>query len=319
MYSGGYNTYAHPRRRKLDSRGISRTGQSEQNDQADVFPVKFLGSQLMGKDEPEPELVLDLIASLVNNLQDVHFRPRSYTVQVTDSEVVICETAADWTERVPLRVVHYCLQGEEPYSSAFGFVASARQGFMGHVFLTRNAVEAKELKRSFFNGFERAYRKFKARQENNEPRPRQPEIQRVPFVERPYAAPQYNAYYRYYPSQPYQQPQGRVPQHYAAALPPPERRYATNQQYATRYYSKPEQDPYQQYRRNRPNDSFLHEYQYSSDPYRLEVEERRPRTAGEGFYRTADRRGRRVMRTASPQPPPRESRRRHVVNDDMIY
>lgn len=324
-YPNSYATYAHPRRRKLDSRGVSSrgTGESDLGVDQSTFHVKFLGSQLMGKEEPNPELVLDLISSLVENLRDDNFRPRSYTVQVTDSEVIICETAAEWTERVPLRVIHYCMQGDNPNSRAFGFVASARQGFMGHVFLARSTAEAKELKKTFYYGFERAFQKYKDKQEDG-PRVRQPQVKRVPFVDRPYSAPSYNAYYRYYQPSHYP-PHGGAPPRYRVSAQPSEVRYAAGQPFATRYYANREQEAAQRqqeqyYRRSRPNDSFLHEYQYgvgsSQDHPFPETRVRQSRSIPEnGYHSPVDRRGRNY-RSKTPDPPPR---RHHVVSDDMIF
>lgn len=146
----------------------------------------------------------------------------------------------------------------------------------------------------------------------------------VPFVDRPYSAPSYNAYYRYYQPSHYP-PHGGAPPRYRVSAQPSEVRYAAGQSFATRYYANREQEAAQRqqeqfYRRSRPNDSFLHEYQYgvgsSQDHPFPETRVRQSRSIPEnGYHSPVDRRGRNY-RSKTPDPPPR---RHHVVSDDMIF
>lgn len=148
----------------------------------------------------------------------------------------------------------------------------------------------------------------------------------APFVEKPYSAPSYNAYYRHYPNTHHRAPQtGGAPPQYKVSAAQSEGRYPAGQVYATRQYANPEKNgAYQQqqqyFRRNRPTDSFLHEYQYSQERY-PETRARPTRSLGnEGaYYRSVDQRGRN-HRSRTPDPPSRHTRgRRHVLSDDMIF
>lgn len=148
----------------------------------------------------------------------------------------------------------------------------------------------------------------------------------APFVEKPYSAPSYNAYYRHYPNTHHRAPQtGGAPPQYKVSAAQSEGRYPAGQVFATRQYANPEKNgAYQQqqqyFRRNRPTDSFLHEYQYSQERY-PETRARPTRSLGnEGaYYRSVDQRGRN-HRSRTPDPPSRHTRgRRHVLSDDMIF
>ncbi|XP_033104249.1 uncharacterized protein LOC117106864 [Anneissia japonica] len=68
----------------------------------------------------------------------------------------------DWAEEIPIHAIQYCAS-DFKYPRAFTFVARARQGYLCHIFYTKDAEVAEAITVSFARAFKRAYEDFEDR------------------------------------------------------------------------------------------------------------------------------------------------------------